>query len=74
MVSNLYDEFFSGTVGDSFKDIVSDLVAHRLGQGRWEYFLDATHGDAVHREHIISPYATDQLLLPALGGGKSDGR
>jgi hypothetical protein len=68
MVSNRYDQFFSGTAGDSFKDIVSGLVAQRLGKGKWDYFLDATHGDAAHREHLISPHVTDQVLLPALLG------
>jgi len=64
MVTNLHDTCcFSGTFADEFKNIVAQVVACELGNGRWEHVLDSTH-----REHQISPWAVEEVILPALGG------
>jgi hypothetical protein len=66
LVTNLYDFFFPGRFADSFKDIVAETVSKRLGHGRWEYFLEDTHGDAGHRAHIVSPHVIEAIILKAL--------
>jgi hypothetical protein len=52
---------FGGTYADSFKDIVSGVVANQLQSGRWEHVLDVSQD-----QHIISPWAIDNIILPAM--------
>ena len=62
MVNNEFDyTSFLGRYADSFKDIVSGVVADDLGTGQWEHVLDSSHVG-----HRISPWAQENVFMPAL--------
>jgi hypothetical protein len=67
-VLNQYDPCcFSGVGFRTYEDIVKDVV-DKLGEGRYDVFLDSSH-----KSHLISRHALVDGVLPFLAQGRPEG-